>query len=125
MSASDDGTLKLWHVVTGECRATWTGHEGEVTACSFAPDGQHALSASEDGTLRFWHVASGQPIRTHRIVAGEHAVWSADRTQLLDASAGAWRWLAAQIVDEQQNIIDLWPAESLVSLPLHASTAAT
>ena len=59
LTASRDGTLRLWDVASGDCLTVLEGHAGTVTACAFSPDGRLALSASGDNTLRLWDVASG------------------------------------------------------------------
>lgn len=64
-SASDDATVRLWVVPSGQPLATLTGHEGPVTQLVFAPTGT-LISASSDGSLRLWSVPSGSPLRTLR-----------------------------------------------------------
>lgn len=62
VSASADGTLKLWDVQTGVELATFTGHSKAVSACAFSPNGTRVLSASWDGSLRLWDAAAGSEI---------------------------------------------------------------
>ena len=38
------------------------GHNGEVFACSFTPDGTFALSGGWDGHLRLWHATTGAAV---------------------------------------------------------------
>src|SRR5437870_3831976 len=40
VSASDDGTVKLWETASGMVRLTMKGHEGRVHAVAIAPDGR-------------------------------------------------------------------------------------
>jgi WD40 repeat protein len=54
LSASSDGTMKLWIVATGAMLHTFTGHTDDVTSVAFSPDGRFALSGSRDGTARLW-----------------------------------------------------------------------
>lgn len=60
---ADWTVLKLWDLTTGQEVRTFRGHEGDVTAVVFLPDGKQALSASTDGTLRLWDVPSGTAVR--------------------------------------------------------------
>src|SRR5665648_622449 len=54
VSASRDGTLKLWGVESGACEATLEGHGWTVAACAFLPDGRGIVSGHGDLTLRLW-----------------------------------------------------------------------
>jgi sugar lactone lactonase YvrE/energy-coupling factor transporter ATP-binding protein EcfA2 len=63
LSASNDTTLRLWDVATGQIIRTFSGHMGSVLSVAFSPDGKTALSGSGN-TLRLWDVATGQSIRT-------------------------------------------------------------
>jgi WD40 repeat protein len=58
-SASDDRTVRLWHVPTGAERAQLEGHTGGVWAVAFSPDGETLASAGDDGTVRLWAVTAG------------------------------------------------------------------
>ena len=64
ISASDDQTLKVWDLSTGEEVRTLTGHSGGVTAVSVTPDGTRAISASDDQTLKVWDLSTGEEVRT-------------------------------------------------------------
>ena len=46
VSASEDKTLRIWDVATGETRRTLTGHTEAVSGCAVAPDGTWIVSAS-------------------------------------------------------------------------------
>ncbi|MEM9538285.1 MAG: hypothetical protein AAGA60_02110, partial [Cyanobacteria bacterium P01_E01_bin.42] len=54
ISASDDNTLKIWDLETGNKRLSLFGHRGKVRAVSITPDGKQAISASDDNTLKIW-----------------------------------------------------------------------
>jgi WD40 repeat protein len=56
VSASSDGTARLWSTRSGAPIATLRGHSGSVTRASFSPDGQRVLTASSDGTVREWEI---------------------------------------------------------------------
>ncbi|MFN6535013.1 MAG: hypothetical protein RM021_001390 [Nostoc sp. EkiNYC01] len=64
ISASDDKTLKLWNLETGEIERTFNGHSGSVTAVAFTPDGKRVISGSIDKTLKLWNLETGEIERT-------------------------------------------------------------
>jgi WD40 repeat protein len=61
VSASQDGTLRVWDVQTARELLVLAGHESGVRAVALTGDGR-AVSASEDGTLRVWHLATGREL---------------------------------------------------------------
>jgi WD40 repeat protein len=63
-SGSDDQTVKLWDVETGQEVRTLRGHNGGVWSVAFSPDGRLLASGSGDGTVKLWDVATGQEVRT-------------------------------------------------------------
>ncbi|WP_438044913.1 TIR domain-containing protein [Sorangium sp. So ce128] len=60
VSASDDSTLRVWDLATGQLLSTLEGHSESVKACAISPDGQRIVSASWDKTLKLWDLATGQ-----------------------------------------------------------------
>ena len=118
--AADDGiTIQLWDVGTGEQVKTlqgycedvalstreacedadedWLGHDEEVTALTFSPDGTLLVSGSADTTIVYWDPATGEA----KWDAGGHwgtvttLVFSADGNGMLsggaDTKARTWR----------------------------------
>jgi WD40 repeat protein len=63
VSASADGTLKLWDLERGHLRRTFVGHAGPVWGCAVTGD-RRVVSASADGTLKLWSLDSGQVLAT-------------------------------------------------------------
>ena len=59
MSASHDGTARIWNTATGDCQAELKGHSKWVNSTVFSPDGRHIVSASDDHTARIWNTATG------------------------------------------------------------------
>lgn len=54
VTASEDGKIKIWDVVSGFCLVTFQEHTSAVTGLAFAKKGQVLFSASLDGTVRAW-----------------------------------------------------------------------
>ena len=71
LSGSDDNTLKLWEVGTGQCLRTFEGHGSNVSSVFLSADGRYALSGSSDHTLKLWEVGTGRCLRTFK----EHEEW--------------------------------------------------
>ena len=88
VSASKDGTLKVWDGCSGAERFTLSGHAGEVLGCAVSADGATIVSASQDQTLKVWDGRSG----AERFTLSGHAgrVWgctvSADGATIVSAS---------------------------------------
>ncbi|KAF7596554.1 hypothetical protein BBP40_000954 [Aspergillus hancockii] len=52
----DSFDIHVWSVQTGQLLDQLTGHEGPVSALSFAADGNHLVSGSWDRTVRIWSI---------------------------------------------------------------------
>ena len=63
-SGSNDNTVKLWDVTSGECLQTLEGHSHYVNGVSFSPDGTKVASGSWDKAVKLWDVTSGQCLQT-------------------------------------------------------------
>ncbi|AFZ00136.1 serine/threonine-protein kinase [Calothrix sp. PCC 6303] len=63
-SGSQDKTIKLWNLVTGEQIRTITGHSDLVWSVAISPDSQTLASSSRDKTIKLWNLATGEQIRT-------------------------------------------------------------
>ncbi len=86
LSASADGTARLWDVETGICLRILSGHIGEVFCCTFSPDGKFAATGGSDGVI-IWNLETG----TELTLLGSHSgavealAWSGDERFLLSA----------------------------------------
>jgi WD40 repeat protein len=63
VSASDDGTLKVWDVGSGRELRTLQGHADWAIRVAVSADGRRVISASGD-TLTVWDVEAGKLIAT-------------------------------------------------------------
>lgn len=85
VSASDDRTLCIWDVVTGETLRTLEGHEGWIRAVAVI-DNRWIVSASDDKTLRVWDPDSNKELCIHKGHDGVNAVAAIDEDRIISAS---------------------------------------
>ncbi|MEH1850563.1 MAG: serine/threonine-protein kinase [Nostoc sp.] len=63
-SASDDKTIKLWNIASGEAIRTLEGHANWIWTVAFSPDSKTLASGSADKTIKLWNLQTGKLIRT-------------------------------------------------------------
>ena len=86
LTASNDGTARIWDATTGDNTLTLT-HTNSLSVVAWSPDGHHILTGSEDGTVRIWDAATGDNTLTLTHKASVTAVaWSPDARHILTAS---------------------------------------
>jgi WD40 repeat protein len=90
---------RIWLPETGEERHL-KGHDGNVGAAAFSPDGQQVVTAADDRTVRIWNTATGQQMT---VLKGHQegvtfVSWSPDG-----------RWIASVGKDKTARI---WEAET-------------
>jgi WD40 repeat protein len=64
-SCSDDGKIKIWHLINGRgrCLKTLEGHKSEVYSIQFlSPD--KLVSCSSDEGIKFWDLLTGECVNT-------------------------------------------------------------
>ncbi len=59
-SGSQDRTIRIWDVATGECVQTLHGHREAVMSVAFAPARRRLVSVSLDRTGRIWSLEKGK-----------------------------------------------------------------
>ena len=59
-SGSNDNTVKVWDVESGNEVLTLRGHSYGITSVSFSPDGKRIASGSYDKTVKIWDAETGQ-----------------------------------------------------------------
>lgn len=79
VTASSDGTARVWDVATGQVLAELRGHGvtltveaispetfDDVNSARFSPDGQRIVTTSNDRTVRIWDAATGAELAALR-----------------------------------------------------------
>ena len=74
ISSSEDQTIRLWNLRSGDLLRTLKGHSGSVWSIAFSPDGQTVASGSSDNTIKLWNKGSGDLLGTLEGHSG--TVWS-------------------------------------------------
>ncbi|XP_041374129.1 transcription initiation factor TFIID subunit 5-like [Gigantopelta aegis] len=67
VSCSEDGTIRLWSLLTWTSLVCYKGHNYPVWDVQFSPHGHYFVSSGHDRTARLWTTDHYQPIR---ILAG-------------------------------------------------------
>jgi WD40 repeat protein len=57
VTASQDGTARVWDTSSGQTLAELIGHTGPLLGATFTPDGKQVITSSRDHTARIWDVA--------------------------------------------------------------------
>ncbi len=110
VTASRDGTARIWDAATGEPLTEPLQHGGIVNYAEFSPDGSRIVTASNDNCAIIWDVATGEPLTRplehqglgllEEIVG--HATFSADGSRVVTASG-----------DRTAQIWDAWTGNPL------------
>jgi len=117
VTASDDGTARIWDAATGHVRDSLVGHGATVRSVAFSTDGRWVVTASWDHTARIWDAATGQvrdSLVGHRdVVSG--AAFSTDGRWVVTASwdhtARIWDAATGQVRDSLEGGGDeVWSA---------------
>lgn len=106
-SGSDDNTIKLWNVESGQQTKSLEGHTSSVKAVAFSRDGKTLASGSLDKTIKLWNVESGEQIRSLKDPASSaySVAFSPDRKTL--ASASGYGTIKLWSVENGQQIRSL------------------
>jgi WD40 repeat protein/DNA-binding SARP family transcriptional activator len=64
VTASEDGTARVWDLATGRERSTFRGHNAPVHHVAVSPDGTRVATASDDRTVKLWDPTDGRELLT-------------------------------------------------------------
>ncbi|KAK2464005.1 hypothetical protein APHAL10511_003949 [Amanita phalloides] len=79
LSASEDGTLCLFHARDWTVLRVMKGHKARINAVAIHPSGKVALSVGKDRTLRMWDFMRGKGVASTKLgKEGETVRWSTD-----------------------------------------------
>jgi WD40 repeat protein len=89
LTASSDGTARIWDAVELTQRFVFSGHQQSVTSATFSTDGHAIITGSADGTFRIWDAITNisPPVETAHDDAVLSGAITADGAHF--ASAGA------------------------------------
>ncbi|KAG6373481.1 ribosome biogenesis protein Sqt1 [Boletus reticuloceps] len=62
LAGSNDSTVWLWQLPSGNTMQVFAGHTGPVQCGEFTPDGKRIVTAGADGTLIYWDPRSPAPV---------------------------------------------------------------
>ncbi len=88
VTASVNGTARIWEARSGQTTGEPLQHTGPLTYAEFSSDGRWVATASEDGTARIWSATNGQPASSPLKHSGvvRRARFSPDGNLLVTAS---------------------------------------
>lgn len=72
LSASWDGTIRLWNLKKGTTRLTLTDHQKDVLTVAFSPDNRQICSGSMDKSVKIWNI---QGVCRFTIEQDQHTDW--------------------------------------------------
>jgi WD40 repeat protein len=87
VSASFDGTVKVWDLLSNQVALTLSGQTGAVVAVAWSNDGRRIASGGRD--IKIWDADTGQEVLTlpgHASLV-QSVSWSPDNREL---ASGSW-----------------------------------
>src|SRR5207249_2383325 len=109
LSASWDGTVRLWDLTAGKELHTFTGHTGRVWAVAVSRDGLRAASAGDDTGIRLWDLRDNKEVHRFTSGAAKALAFTPDGSQLVSAGA-----------DRKIHVWDVTNRKSLREIAGHA-----
>jgi WD40 repeat protein len=100
--ATNGMTVFLWNTVSGDRLCELTGHQSEVTALCFSPDGRIIASGDDKGQIRFGEAATGKVARVWNSAEGRIGAiaWSPGGSLVVAGdsthSIRVWDWVGGK-----------------------------
>ncbi|ABW32026.1 WD40 domain-containing protein [Acaryochloris marina] len=73
-SSTNDKTIRLWDVQTGQCKHILSGHDKGIWSLAFHPKGKILASCGSDQTVKLWDTQKGVCLTTFQ--GHNHWIWS-------------------------------------------------
>ncbi len=105
LTASKDGTARMWDIATRINLQVFQGHTGSVNAAAFSPDNQWVITAGQDRTVKLWRVITGTVagIFTGHTAAVNDVMFSPDGQKAVSGS--------------DDGTVRLWPLDRFMVTP--------
>ncbi|KAH9561175.1 hypothetical protein CY35_05G006400 [Sphagnum magellanicum] len=113
VTASDDGTWRMWGLPAGDLIMTGDGHKDWVSGLDFHPKGMHLASSSGDCTVKIWSFEKSRCI--HTFSDHTQAVWAVSYHTSGDV-------LASSSLDHTSRIWDLYAMKCRGTLRGHVDS---
>ena len=128
VTASSDGTARVWNPRSGELLGVLAGHGQEVTCAAMSADGRCVLTGADDGLVGVWDAE--RAVLLHRLTGHTERIgavaWSADGRRALigsdDGSARLWDTASGQLLHRFADHDDAVTAVALSSDGIRALT---
>lgn len=103
LAAGAGQTVVVWHLQTLQPYVIFEGHQLNIAALTFAPDGRHLASASYDGSIFIWDVPTGARLNQFETHVGtlNSIAFSHDSKMLAGGYSGlinVWNWRSGELL---------------------------
>lgn len=103
VSASEDKSIRIWDMMTGECLWVIKGHADAVFSASFSPDGKKIISASRN-VLRIWNAETKECLKV--LKGRDYANFSPDGKVILTRGYATSLFILDAETGERINTIE-------------------